>query len=520
MGQPVGTAPLPPLPYRTRPPEASPARPPQVLLGVGAVLLVSAGAAVASAYGGGPARLLLLALAVGTAAFSLRAARTGLRSSEETLAASAAGLALAGTDLGGPLVAAAPGSAAVLAIGFLVLHGAAPTTATWPLAAWIAGQLAVLRALDGVPPTLRIEVYLGVALVGLGIALFGRRVVARVALLTTAPWWLAGVVGGSARAWAGAGGEQWLSAGLVVAAAAGLLVVRLRADLEPLTGPPRAIPVLGGIVAGTAITGAFSSQGTLAVTLTGYAGVLIANTAAATLTGWRRGLFLPVALSAGIVMALLSVVQLVARERWSELSLLLVLTALPTVLVAARRPDDRSVALPTAIGCLAGATLLALPDGLLGPVTAAVLLTVLYGVAMTIGAGQDATSRRATARAAALCSLAAAVLLRVEDERTTLAVLLAVQGVFTLSWAWRTHVPGGPFDSTSATAWRGGAVQLVLACWFFAAAADLAAIEWYSLPAAGGLLIAAGSRLTDGPSWPAWGPGLLVAALPSAVLAV
>ena len=45
--------PLPPLPYR--------ARPPQVLLGVGAVLLVSAGATVASAYGGAPARLLLLA---------------------------------------------------------------------------------------------------------------------------------------------------------------------------------------------------------------------------------------------------------------------------------------------------------------------------------------------------------------------------------------------------------------------------------------------------------------------------
>jgi hypothetical protein len=41
MSAPVGTAPSAPLPYR--------ARPAQVLLGVGAVLLVSAGAAVASA---------------------------------------------------------------------------------------------------------------------------------------------------------------------------------------------------------------------------------------------------------------------------------------------------------------------------------------------------------------------------------------------------------------------------------------------------------------------------------------
>ncbi len=515
MDRSVSTAAPPPLPYRTRTP--------QVLLGVGAVLLVSAGAAVASAYGGGPVRVLLLALAATTAWFSVRAARARLRSSEETLAASTAGLALSGTDFGGPLFGAAPGSATALAVGFLVLHRVSHTTVTWPLAAWGAGQLAVLRGLDGVAGVLRIAVLVGVALTGLGIAVLGRRVVARVAFATTAPWWLAGVVGGSSSAWTGAGAERWLSAGLVVAAAGALLVTRLRAELEPLTGPPGAIPVLTGLVAGAAVTGALSSLGTLAMTLTGYAGVLLANTAAATLTGWRRGFLLPVALSAGVVMALFSIVQLVARERWSELSLLLVLTALPTVLVAARRPDDRPVALPTAIGCLAGAALLALPDGWLAPVPAAVLLTVLYGIAMTVGAWLDASSRSATARSAALCSLAVAVLLRVEDERTTLAVLLAIQGAFTLSWAWRTgrtHSAEDPLHPTSATAWRGGAVQLVAAGWFFAAAADLAAVEWYSLPAAVGLLIAAGPRLMDGPSWPAWGPGLLTAALPSAVLAV
>ena len=82
--------------------------------------------------------------------------------------------------------------------------------------------------------------------------------------------------------------------------------------------------------------------------------------------------------------------------------LLLLLTAIPTALVAVRRPDERPVALPTAIGCLAGAVLLALPDGAARtPVAAALLLTVFYGAAMVVGSGLDARSRRATAQAAA-----------------------------------------------------------------------------------------------------------------------
>lgn len=512
MGQPAGTTPLPPLPYRSRPP--------QVLLGVGAVLLLSAGGTVAAAYGGGPARVLLVALAACTAWFSLRAARSGLRSSEETLAASTAGLALSGADLGGPLPGGNPASAAVLAVGLLLLRRAAPTTVTWPLASWAAGQLAVLRALDAVPHLLRPGVVLSVALVGLSIALFGRRIVARVALVTAAPWWLAGVVGGSSGAWGEVGVERWLSAGMVISAAAGLLLTRLRAELDPLLGPPGVVPVVTGVVAGATVTGVFSSLGTLAVVPTGYAGVLTATTAAAVLTRWRRGVFLPVAVAAGSTTVALCVGQLVAREWWSALSLLLLLTALPTGVVAARRPDDRPVALPAAVGCLAAAALLALPAGLAGPVEVGVVLTALYGVAMTAGPALDVPARRATARAAAICAVAAAVLLRAEDERTTLAVLLAVQSVCTLSWAWRTHVPGQPPEASRTTAWRGGALQFAVAAWLFAAAADLAAVEWYSLSAATGLLIAAGPRLADGPSWPAWGPGLLVAAVPSAALAV
>jgi hypothetical protein len=65
-----------------------------------------------------------------------------------------------------------------------------------------------------------------------------------------------------------------------------------------------------------------------------------------------------------------------------------------------------------------------------------------------------------------------------------------------------------------------GAAQLVLAAWTAARAMELAVLEAYTLPLAAGLLVAAGRRLVHGPSWPAWAPGLLVAAVPSTLLAV
>jgi len=517
MGPSADTAPLPHLaPLRNR------ARPPQIVLGTGAVLLVSAGATVASVHGGVVVRVLLVVLGGTAAWFSVRTAASGLRSSEEILAACAAGLAIAGASQGGPALDGDPVTALLLAAGFLVLRHVAPTTAAWPLVSWAAAQLAVLRALDLVPEALHTELYLGVALVGLGIALFGRRVVGRLALLSTAPWWLAGVVGGSSSAWADDGWRQWLSAALMIAAAFGLLLARLREPLEPLLGRPTLVPLVSGVVAGAAVTGALSSLGPLVIALTGYAGVLILNLAAAYLEGWRRGLFLPVALAAGIVMTGLCLVQLLAGRRWWELSLLLLLTAVPAVLVAVRRPDERPVSLPTAVGCLAAAVLLALPDRLLGPATAAVLLSVLYGIAMAVGSGLDPASRKATSRAAAVCGLAAVLLLVGAGKHTTLALVLLAQGVGTLGWAWRTGraSPTAGDHEASRIAWRAGAAQLVLAGWVAAATAGLAAVEWYTLPAAAGLLIAAGPKLRRGPSWPSWGPGLLVAAVPSSILAV
>lgn len=514
MAGPVGTAPLPSLPERTRPP--------QVLLVVGAVLLVSAGATLATVQGGVLARIELLVLAVVAAALSIRAARADLRSSAETFAASAAGLALAGSDL-----ASAPGTghplpAVLLAGVFVALHRVSHGPVAWLLAAWVAVQVAALRAVDVVPDAWRIELFLTVALVGLGVALFGRPLVARLALASTAPWWAAGVVGGVTEAWTAGMAERWLAAGLMASAAAGLVLARLRASLDVLLGPPRLVPLIAGLVTGAAVAGAWSAGGPVAVAVAGFTGVLVATLAAGELSGWRRGLFLPVALSGGVLLAVLSIGRLLHGRHWSELALLLLLTAAPTAWVALVRGDDRPVAVPTGIGCLAGAALLGLPDGWGSPTEVAALLTALYGASLLIAVGLDQDSRRATTVAGATSAAAAVILLGVDGDHAALAAHLAVQGAATLVWAWWSgragSAPRGVADATGA--WPVGATQLVLAGWLAAALADLDAVEAYTIPAALGLLLAAGRGLVRDPSRSAWGPGLVVAAAPSTVLAV
>ncbi|WP_091376098.1 SCO7613 C-terminal domain-containing membrane protein [Geodermatophilus sp. DSM 45219] len=498
------------------------ARPPLLLLVVGAVLVVSAGGTAAAVYGGGSARVLLLVLAAAAAGASAWGSHARLRATEETLAAAAVALAVLGTDVGGSLLRGPVVPPLVLGVVFLALRWLLPRPATWPLAAWLVLQLAAVRALDGADSGLARTVWLlTAALTGLGVAVAARRLVARVALGTTAPWWVAGVVGAVGTAWTDGASARWTSAALTVAVALALVVARLARALEPLLGPPRTVPVLAGSVSGAALGGALGAPGPAAVLLAGYTGVLLAAVAAALLTGWVRGLFLPLALAAGGTMVVLSVGQLVAGSRWVELVLLLVLTALPCVLVAALRRDDRPVAAPAAVGCLAAAAVVATASGLVGAGVAAVLLGVLYAVSLGAGLVLDRDTRRATVVTGAVCAVLAAVLLVAAGDRSALAVQLAAQGLLTCAWGWhvwRSRDPdGGPEGSP---AWRAGAAQLVLAAWTTSALAGASVVEAWSLPAALGLLLAAGPRLVDGPSWPAWGPGLVVAAVPSVVWAV
>ena len=499
------------------------ARPSLLLLVVGAVLVVSAGGTAAAVYGGGSAQVLLLALAAAAAGASAWGSHARLRATEETLAAAAVALAVLGTDTGTPLLRGSVVPPLVLAGVFLVLTWLLRRPATWPLAAWLAGQLAALRVLAGTEDGAARTVWmLTVALVGLGIAIGARRLVARVALVTTAPWWVAGVVGAVGTAWSADAAARWTSAVLTAAVALELVAARLVRALEPLLGPPRAVPLLAGAVSGAALGGALGAPGPGAVLLAGYTGVLIAAFAAALLTGWVRGLFLPIALAAGGTQVALSVGQLVAGRRWVELVLLLLLTALPCVLVAALRRDDRPVAVPAAVGCLAGAALVATASGLVSAGVAALWLGLLYAASLGTGLALDRETRRATVVTGAVCAALAVVLLVLARDRGVLAVQLAAQGLLSCAWGWHVWHTREPRDGEpeGTPAWRAGAAQLVVAAWTTAALADWSVVEAYSLPAALGLLLAAGPRLADGPSWPAWGPGLVVAAVPSVVWVV
>lgn len=498
-----------PLPYRVRAV--------QVVLGVGAVLVVVGAGAIAGAYGGTAARVPLVFLAVPAAGFSVQAAFRGLRSTAETLAACAAGLALvaaAGDPSAGwgvPLALVAVAGACV------ALHRLAAGTATWPLAGWAALQLAALRALPSVPPARHAVLFLAVALVGLGIQLFGRPLVARVALVTTVPWWVAGVVIGTTTAWTATGAERQLAAVLVVVPAAGLLPARLRRVLEPLTGPPPAGPALAGAVAGLAASGAAAAAGIPGVTACGYVGVLVATTVPEFLSGAGR-MFRWVAVVGGATAAAITLGRLAGGAHWTALALLLLLTAAPPAVVAWLRPQERPATVPTAVGCLAGATLVAVPAGVVGAGTAAGLLTGLYAAGLLTASQLAGDARRPTVVASVAAAGAGIVLLALRRDLDALAVLLAAQGAIAIGWGWLTTRPAP--EPPPSSAWRIGAAALTVAAEVAAYDSGVRVLEAFTLPLAAGLLLGAGPRLLRGPSWPAWGPGLLVAAVPSGLLAV
>ena len=506
---PVGV-PIPPPPA---PPEVGPGRvsPQTVLLGAGAVAVVAAGAASLTADGTGAGRLAVAVLAALASVVSWRAGRRDLRTTEEVLAATAAVLAFVAAATEGSLPSS--GALAALAVVFLVAGWFGRAAVSWQLAAWGAAQLAVLTALPGLGlgPVLHAGALLGTALAGVAVALRGRPAVAVVALVTTAPWWAAGVLEGQRLAWsADTGGlPRAGAAALLVGAAAGLVVTRSRRELRPLLGPRPAVPVLAGLVAGAGIAGALSADGPVGVPLGGYLGLGLAAAVAELASPRRDAVVRPAGLSAASTLTGLTVAQLLATGRWSALALLLVVAAVPALLVAARQPEDRPGALPVAAGCLAGAALLADAGEVLTPAQTGWALL-----------------------APAIAALAAATLLRGHDPELPLAVTGTVIGglALTVPADWpRVAAPlallGAALTGYGSVAHRRGAralgcAGLVASAWLAAATAGVSLVEAWSLPVAGGLLLYSGRRLADAPSWSAWGPALLTGFTPSVFLAV
>ncbi|SDY02765.1 hypothetical protein SAMN05661080_02069 [Modestobacter sp. DSM 44400] len=503
-----------PLPPPPAPPEAGtgPGRvsPQSVLLGAGAVAVVAAGAASLTAGGGGAGRLGVAALAVAAAAVSLRTGRRGLRTTEEVLAATAAVLAL--------VAACSPDQAprspvlAGLAVAFLAVGRVGRTAAGWPVAAWAAAQLAVLVALPGLglAPVVHAGAVLGTALAGLVVVLVARPPVAVATLVSTAPWWVIGVAEGQRLVWSDAldALPRAGAAALLVGVAAGLLATRRRASLRPLLGPRPAAPLLSGLAAGAGVAGALSAADPLGVPASGYLGLALAAGVAELAAPGRNSVLRPAGLTAAGTLTGLAVGQLLAGGRWPALALLLFVAALPALLVAARQPADRSGALPVAVGCLAGATLLADAGQVVTPGQTGWLLVALAVASLgvtTLLRGQHPELPLATAG-----TVVGGLGLLVPSDWSTAAAPLAVLGAALTGYAARAGRRGVR---------AAGCAALVAAAWLAVASAGPHVVEGWSLPAAAGLLLFSGRRLVDAPSWPAWGPALLTGFVPSVALA-
>ena len=505
---PLGTS-LPPPPA---PPEDEGLRrvtPQQVLLAVGAVAVVVAGAASFGLLG----RLLPLGLALAAAAASVRCARRGLRASEETLAVAATALVLLGEHGGSTTTSV--GVLAAAAGAFWLLGRLARSTVTWPVGSWLAVQVAVLVALTSTDPSAaaRSATVLGTSLAGLLVCSRARRAVSEVVLATTVPWWVVGVVQGLYLVWTSDSAVTAAPDGaLVVATAAALPVLRRRPAHRPLLGPRPVVPVLSGAVAGAAVAGLLQATGPAGVPAAGYLGLVVASLVAQFASPEPHALLRPAGLALAGTLTGLSVVQLLADGHWTALALLLLTAAAPALLVAARQPADRPGALPVTVGCLAGPVLLAEADGTLAPVVVGPLLLVV-----AVGALAAATLERhhraevPLAVSAVLVGLIAVAHVGRTGDPSALAIALAVLGAALVGYAQRT-------DRTPAQA--GGCAALVVAAWLAAGDAGVHLPEVYTLALATALLLSAGRRLATGDSWPTWGPGLVAGFGPSVVLAL
>ncbi len=384
--------PLPPLPY---PEDARPAYPPPVpataladrvtpqvlLLGAGVVAVLGAVLSVFTV--GTPAGVLAVgALLVVAAGLAVLAGYAGTPSAGEALAVAsvlAAGTLVVVGARTAPRPELAAGTLALfVAVGTGALRPVAPQLRTWPVASWVAGQVAVLVAVQSTPlrSDLLAGVLLGVALTGLAIAWAARGVVALAGLLGSVPWWLAGVWVAERAAWGG--DRPAVAAGLAVAAALGLLVTtHPRVPELPVAAP--LVPVLAGVVAGSAVAGAATSGGPRWLLAAGFAGLGLAAVVAVAASRGPDWVPRDAGLAAATTLVLLAAVGTARTGRWADLGLLMVTTAAAAVLLSVRNRDTRPSTVPIAVGTVALAVVLLTSEG---PVSGAAVGAALVAVAV------------------------------------------------------------------------------------------------------------------------------------------
>jgi hypothetical protein len=519
--------PAPPAPPAARPPaRVRRLSPQQVLLALGALLLV-AGALAFVALGwsrlGLAFQAAVMAVVTGAAcAASAWTARRRLRATEEALAA--AGAALLAVDLGAaygknllgidalPVRLWAALACGVVVIAALALGRVTRSTVTWPLVALLAGQPVVFLLL---PPGLvggpaGVAALFAVAAADVVAALRLRAAVAPLAAVLAGLGTLTGAAAGLAVAASADPLRSWpATATLAVAGGALQFLVRVPRAGHRLPRPAAVAAAAAGVT-GAALACSCDTAGPVGPVAAAVLG-LVAACAAAVLV--RSAVLAAAAAAAGAGLLLVSGADLAVDGRNGTLALVLLGLVVPALLAAAFRPGLRAGAAGVAVLAPVGAVLVAHAGGQLAATPAGLLLALAAAAAFAAATLRARTPEEPVlATAGAVAGIAAAAVGGSAHAWGQVGVQLAIAGAAAACYAVvvRRH-------------WVGvlAVADLVVGAWIALAGAAVGTPEAYTLPAAAGLLLAVLPRLRSGAgSWSAEGAAAAVAVVPSALLVV
>ena len=526
--RPAGPA-APPNTQRVDPAPRPPRRrisPQQVLLGLGAVLIVAAAlafVAVAWSRFGVVFQAGVLLLATTTAcAVSGWTARRGLRATEEALAA--AGAALLAVDLGATRALGLFGlqelawrtwwtiAFAVLLTAGLLLRRVTPSTTTWPLVALLAAQPLpfLLLPVDLLAGPAGVAVALALAAGDLAVSTRIRRGLALPAGALGTLAGGAGVVTGLATAYDGTAAESWTASLLLAAAGIAAVVTAGSARAPRALARPLAVAGAAGPVVGWALLGSLGTAGDGGPVGAGFAAAVLL-TAAVLLA--RRPVAAVGLAATGAALAVGSYGWLFLSDRSGGLAITLLAATVPAALAAVRLPALRQPAAAAALLAPAAAVLTASAGGDLPAPVAGLLLALLAATAFGLAAVRAARPEEwVLAAVGGLAGLAAGATTGAVGAWGQVGLQLAIAGAAAGCYAVVSHR-----RAVAALA----VTDLVVASWIAVGGAGVDTPEAFTLPAALGLLLVALPHLRAGASsWAAEGAAAAVALAPSAMVVV